>query len=73
MDNVADAYRLASEVDRIHNVNIGGLKAGEHTHPHPSNHNINFTDQEEMMLRELIDKNIDVELRMVPSDPVKRL
>ena len=58
VDNVADAYRLA---------------AGEHTHPHPSNHNINFTDQEEMMLRELIDKNIDVELRMVPSDPVKRL
>lgn len=73
VDNVADAYRLASEVDRIHNVNIGGLKAGEHTHPHPSNHNINFTDEEEMMLRELIDKNIDVELRMVPSDPVKRL
>ena len=73
VDNVPDAYRLASEVDRIHIVNIGGLKAGEHTHPHPSNHNINFTDEEEMMLRELVDKNIDVELRMVPSDPVKRL
>ena len=73
VDNVADAYRLASEVDRIHIVNIGGLKAGEHTHPHPSNHNINFTDEEEMMLRELVDKNIDVELRMVPNDPVKRL
>lgn len=71
VDCVEDAYQLAKHVDRINTINIGGLKANEHTHPHPSNHNINFSDTDEEKLHELIALGKEVELRMVPNDPVK--
>lgn len=71
VDKVADAYRLAKAVDRIETVNIGGLKATEKTHPHPANNNINFTDEDEQQLTELKNMGKNIELRMVPNDPVK--
>jgi fructoselysine and glucoselysine-specific PTS system IIB component len=71
VDKVADAYRLAKAVDSIETVNIGGLKATEKTHPHPANNNINFTDEDEQQLTELKNMGKNIELRMVPNDPVK--
>lgn len=71
VDKVADAYRLAKAVDRIETVNIGGLKATGKTHPHPANNNINFTDEDEQQLTELKNMGKNIELRMVPNDPVK--
>ncbi len=73
VEGVEDAYRLAKAVDRIKHINIGGLKATEKTHPHPSNHNINLTNQEEEMLTELEEAGKTIELRMVPNDPIKKL
>lgn len=73
VDSVADAYRLASEVDRISVVNIGGLRATAETHSFHGDKNINLTDDDERMLRELMDAGKEVEFRMVPSDAVKHL
>lgn len=73
VDCVNDAYRLAKHVDRIQIINVGGLRASSQTHAHPSNHNINFTDEDEEQLRELVLEGKQVELRMVPNDPIKNL
>lgn len=71
VDCVQDACRIAKETSVIEMINIGGLKATPQTHPHPSNHNINFTDQDEEQLTELKELGKRIELRMVPSDSVK--
>lgn len=73
VDNVRDACKLAKCVDGIKTINIGGLKSNENTHAHPSNHNINFTDEEENELKEMQKIGKKVELRMVPNDPVRNL
>lgn len=73
VESVRDAYRLASAVDRIKIVNVGGLKSTTSTHPFQGDKNINLTADDERMLRELMGAGKEVELRMVPSDAVKHL
>lgn len=71
--SVADAHRLAKAVDRVRTVNVGGLKVGEGTHPFHGDKNINLTDEDESLLRDLMDNGKEVEFRMVPSDAIKHL
>ena len=73
VDCVRDAYRLAKEIDQITRVNVGGLKATAQTHPSSADKNINLTDEDESMLRELMEMGKEVELRMVPSNAPKTL
>ena len=73
VESVKDAYRLASAVDRISTINIGGLKATQDTHHFHGDKNINLTTDDEGMLHELMDAGKEVEFRMVPSDAVKHL
>ena len=71
--NVKDAYELASKVDRITEVNVGGLPARKDTHPFPGDNNINLSDEDEKLLNELIEMGKNVGLCMVPSEKVKKL
>lgn len=73
VNNINDAYKLAKNVDRIKTINIGGLKATKDTHQFSGDKNINLTDNDEKLLRELEQIGKTVEFRMVPSDHVKTL
>lgn len=73
VDSVEDAYRLAKACDRIQTVNIGGLKKTPNTKPHPANHNINLSETDTDKLRELEKLGKEIELRMVPNDPIRKL
>ena len=71
--NVKDAYEIASQVNRVKTINVGGLVATDKTHPFYGDSNINLTDDDEKMLKELSLMGKDVEFRMVPSEKIKRL
>lgn len=64
-NKIADAYRLAKECG-IQSINLGGTKALEGTKN--ISKAINVFPDEEIMLDELIEKGVEVEIRMVPTD-----
>lgn len=69
VENVEDAYRLASQLDVIDHVNLGGCKATPDTEMFSRNVNLSQKDQEQ--LRELIKMGKTVEIRTVPSEGAK--
>lgn len=69
VENVDDAYRLASEVSEIDLINLGGCKANEETKMFSRNVNLSLEDEEK--LRKLISKGKSVEIRTVPSEGPK--
>lgn len=66
VESIADAYKLAENCSQIKSLNLGGTKPREGTRN--VSKAINVTKEEEQMIKELIDKGIDVEIRMVPND-----
>ena len=68
---VKDAYELAKNIPGIEDINLGNVKASENTHPYEGNKSINLSDEDEKMLRDLVDMGKKVEIRMVPTDGVK--
>lgn len=70
VETVEDAYRLASEVDEIKLVNLGGCKANKDTKL--VSRNVHLTSKDEELLRDLIKQGKDVEIRTVPSEGSKR-
>lgn len=66
VESVDDAYKLASNCKQIKSLNLGGTKPREGTRN--ISKAINVTQHEEGLIKEMIDKGIDVEIRMVPSD-----
>lgn len=65
VESVKDAYRLMKET-KIKDVVLGGTKATNETKN--ISKAVNLTEQEIKMLKELIDENYNVEIRMVPTD-----
>lgn len=65
VDTIQDAYNLVKNCN-ISSINLGGLKAREET-INISNA-INLTKDEINMLNELVDKNIEIEIRQLASD-----
>ena len=65
VESVKDAYRLMKET-KINEVVLGGTKATSETKN--ISKAVNLTKQEIDMLKELIDENYHVEIRMVPTD-----
>lgn len=66
VDKIADAYKLVKNTE-ISNINLGGTKALEGTKN--ISKAINVFPEEEVMLEELTKEGIEVEIRMVPTDP----
>ncbi len=73
VSNVDDAYTMASSLDCIHLVNVGGIEARADTHRFHGDSNINLSDEDERKLRKLMEMGKKVELQMVPSETVKTL
>jgi fructoselysine and glucoselysine-specific PTS system IIB component len=69
VDCVKDAARLAQNIEEIKKINIGGLMPKENSRS--ITRNINFTLEDEEILKELIKEGIQIELRTVPGEAVK--
>lgn len=66
---IADAVRLAEKVPQIKSINLGGTKANSETHA--LSNMVNVTDEEEISLRRVSEKGIEVFIQAVPSDAKK--
>jgi len=65
VENVKDAYELMTKAD-IHSVTLGGTKATNETKN--ISKAVNLTDEEISLVKELIERGDEVEIRMVPAD-----
>lgn len=66
VSNIADAVRMAREVDQIMAIDLGGTKPTEATHSIAKA--INVTDEDEELLRAAAAEGIEVYIQGVPSD-----
>lgn len=69
VETVEDAFKLASKVDEIELVNLGGCKSTPDTKMFSRNVNLSHSDED--YLRELIKLGKVVEIRTVPSENAK--
>ena len=69
VNNIADAVKLALNVEQITSINLGGTKATSHTHA--LSNMVNVTDEEEVLLKEAVSKGIEVFIQAVPSEVKK--
>lgn len=66
VESIADACKLAKGCEQVKSINLGGTKANEKTKS--ISKAVNILPDEIEMLKELIDKGVEVEIRMVPDD-----
>ncbi|MGM0168306.1 PTS system mannose/fructose/sorbose-specific IIB component [Enterococcus sp. AZ135] len=66
VESIADAKKLADAHPQIQKINLGGIKAKEGTRS--IGKAVNVLPSEEDLLREMVDKGIEVEIRQVPTD-----
>ncbi|MEK4946482.1 MULTISPECIES: PTS sugar transporter subunit IIB [Bacilli] len=66
VESVKDAKTLAEAYPEIQQINLGGIKVREGTRN--ISKAINVTSEEEELIKELVDKGIEVEIRQVPAD-----
>ncbi|MER2173828.1 MAG: PTS sugar transporter subunit IIB [Carnobacterium sp.] len=66
VESVKDAKTLAEAYPEIQQINLGGIKVREGTRN--ISKAINVTPEEEELIKELVDKGIEVEIRQVPAD-----
>ena len=66
VESIADAYQMAKAVPEIKAINLGGMKVRENTRN--ISKAINITQEEEGMVKELVDAGREVEIRQVPND-----
>lgn len=66
VESVKDAYLLANEVEEIKRINLGGTKAADGTRN--ISKAVNLFPEDETMLNQLKNKNIEIEIRQVPTD-----
>lgn len=66
VESVEDAYKIASKTKVIKQINLGGIKAREGSKN--ISKTVNLTEEEEKMLKELVEKGIEVEIRQLPAD-----
>jgi fructoselysine and glucoselysine-specific PTS system IIB component len=66
INSVADAYTLAVDVPEIRSINFGGLRSKEGTKL--ISKAIAITDDDIPVIKELVNKGIELEIRQVPTD-----
>ncbi|WP_298065474.1 PTS sugar transporter subunit IIB, partial [uncultured Cetobacterium sp.] len=66
VESVEDAYKIASEVDNIKQINLGGVKARENSRN--ISKAVNLLEEEENLLKELQSLGIEIEIRQVAND-----
>ncbi|HEY4110612.1 PTS sugar transporter subunit IIB [Puia sp.] len=74
VDSVKDAHVLAMEVGDIRSINFGGIRAK--TGARPVSKAIALSDNDIILIRELLAKGLELEVRQVPTDkkePIENL
>ena len=66
VESVNDAWRIASAVEEIKSINLGGIKAKEGSKN--ISKAINLLSEEIEQLQQLVGKGVEVEIRQVPND-----
>ncbi|MCM6273735.1 PTS sugar transporter subunit IIB [Klebsiella pneumoniae] len=66
VESVNDAWRIASAIDEIKSINLGGIKAKEGSKN--ISKAINLLPTEIEQLQQLVGKGVGVEIRQVPND-----
>lgn len=66
VESVNDAWRIASAVEGIKSINLGGIKAKEGSKN--ISKAINLLPEEIEQLQQLVGKGVEVEIRQVPND-----
>ena len=66
VESIGDAYALATQCEQVKAINLGGTKPREDTRNIAKA--IYVTPEEETQLKDLFDRGIEVEIRMVPLD-----
>lgn len=66
VESVNDAWRIASAVEEIKSINLGGIKAKEGSKN--ISKAINLLPEEVEQLQQLVGKGVEVEIRQVPND-----
>ncbi|WP_242325113.1 PTS sugar transporter subunit IIB [Faecalibaculum rodentium] len=66
VESIADAAALINGVESIRALNLGGTKATDKTRN--ISKAMNVTPEEEDILKNLVDKGVDVTIQMVPED-----
>ncbi|HCB1288646.1 TPA: PTS sugar transporter subunit IIB [Klebsiella pneumoniae] len=66
VESVNDAWRIASAIDEIKSINLGGIKAKEGSKN--ISKAINLLPTEIEQLQQLVGKGVEVEIRHVPND-----
>ncbi|ECC3466008.1 PTS sugar transporter subunit IIB [Salmonella enterica subsp. enterica] len=66
VESVNDAWRIASAVEEIKSINLGGIKAKEGSKN--ISKAINLLPKEIEQLQQLVGKGVEVEIRQVPND-----
>ena len=66
INSVKDAYTLSFDVPEIRSINFGGLRTREGTKP--ISKAIAITDDDIQVIKQLVEKGIELEIRQVPTD-----
>ncbi len=66
VESVADAVKMAENCGQIRHINIGGVKKIENGEQ--LSKTVWVTEEEKNGLKKVIDRGVDVEIRLVPSD-----
>ncbi|AYW46085.1 PTS sugar transporter subunit IIB [Tetragenococcus koreensis] len=66
VESVEDAYKLTQGYPKLKSLNLGGLKAKKGTRK--ISKAVHLLPKEERLLEEMIQNNIEVEIRQVPGD-----
>jgi mannose/fructose/N-acetylgalactosamine-specific phosphotransferase system component IIB len=66
IDSVNDAYTISQETADIQSINFGGLRGKEGSRP--ISKAVALTDDDIVLIRELLTKGIELEIRQVPTD-----
>lgn len=66
VESVNDAWRIASAVEGIKSINLGGIKAKEGSKN--ISKAINLLPEEIEQLQQMVGKGVEVEIRQVPND-----
>ncbi|MEK4652396.1 PTS mannose/fructose/sorbose transporter subunit IIB [Niallia circulans] len=66
VESIADAAKLSEAIPEIKQINLGGIKAKEGSRN--VSKAINVLPEEEQLLKEMLTRNVEIEIRQIPND-----
>ncbi|AYV66769.1 MULTISPECIES: PTS sugar transporter subunit IIB [Niallia] len=66
VESIADAAKLSEAIPEIKQINLGGIKAKEGSRN--VSKAINVLPEEEQLLKEMLMRNVEIEIRQIPND-----